>query len=85
MNKTYQELCDEILQLREQLEQAQASANLARLATRQAVAKAEDLERDRRLANTVAARYLEELQDTQRGMREARAERLRGQAEEGVV
>lgn len=44
MNKTYQELCDENLQLREQLETAEASAKCARLASRQALAKAETLE-----------------------------------------
>lgn len=47
MNKTHHELCDENIQLREQLDAAQASTNLARLATRQAIAKAEELERER--------------------------------------
>lgn len=47
MNKTYQELCDENLQLREQLEAAEASAQCARLTSRQALAKAEALEQER--------------------------------------
>lgn len=44
MNKTHHELCDENIQLREQLDAAQASTNLARLATRQAMARVEQLE-----------------------------------------
>lgn len=47
MNKTYQELCDENLHLREQLEAAEASAKCARLTSRQALAKAEVLEQER--------------------------------------
>lgn len=54
MNKTHQELCDENLQLREQLAAERASTNLARLATRQAVAKAEALERERDRAASAA-------------------------------
>ena len=47
MNKTYQELCDENIMLREKLGAAQASIDLARLTTRQAMAKAEELKRER--------------------------------------